>query len=75
MSNIARHHEALADAYEVEIQALDLLKAAAKRRRDAHRELQKFFTPPGAPSPPIVPHAGPDPDFEDVPSEGKDRKT
>jgi hypothetical protein len=70
MSLIARHHAALADAYEVEMQALALLMAAAKRRRDAHRELEKFFSPPQVPFPTIVPPpAGPDPDFEDVPDE------
>lgn len=71
MTNVARHHRELADAAEVEIAALDLLIRAARRRRDAHRELEQFFTPPaeprlGTPLPPIVaPPVGPDPDFDD----------
>jgi hypothetical protein len=64
----AKYHRDLADAYEVEIQALALLIASAKRRRDAHREMEKFFTPPtpslGTPLP-VLPTAGPDPDFDD----------
>lgn len=61
----AKYHRDLADAYEVEIQALALLIAAAKRRRDAHRKMEEFFTPLrdtplGSPLP-----IGPDPDFDD----------
>jgi hypothetical protein len=68
MSNMARHHKALADAIEVQIEALGLVIHSLKRQRDAHRSMQEFFTPPATPFPPIVPPpAGPDPDFEDLP--------
>ena len=69
MTITAKYHRDLADAYEVEIQALALLMAAARRRRDAHRAMEAFFTPPAVPplgSPlPVLPPAGPDPDFDD----------
>jgi hypothetical protein len=68
MTITAKYHRDLADAYEVEIQALALLIAAAKRRRDAHRKMEEFFTPPrdtplGSPLP-VLP-IGPDPDYDD----------
>lgn len=72
MTITADHHRAIADACEVELQALALLMAATKRRRDAHRAMEKFFTPPetplGSPLPPIeeLPK-GHDPDFDDPP--------
>jgi hypothetical protein len=69
MSNQARHHKALADAIEVQIEALGLVIHSLKRQRDAHRSMQEFFTPPpavplGSPLP-VLPSAGPDPDFDD----------
>ena len=71
MTITAKYHRDLADAYEVEIQALALLMTAARRRRDAHREMERFFTPPapslGTPLP-VLPSVGPDPDFDDPPA-------
>jgi hypothetical protein len=65
---VAKHHRALADGIEVQINALGLVIQALKRQRDAHRELEKFFSPPETPFPAIVPPpAGPDPDFDDPP--------
>lgn len=68
------HYRALADAAEVEMQALDLLMRAVKRRRDAYRRLEEQFTPQEmkftTPLPVIAPPfpTGPDPDFDDPPT-------
>lgn len=68
MSIVAKHHKALADGIEVQINALSVVIQGLKRQRDAHREMEKFFSPPEAPFPTIVPPpVGPDPDFDDPP--------
>jgi hypothetical protein len=69
MNVIANYYRALADATDVELQAMTIQLSAMKRRRDAFREMEKFFTPPPTPSLgtplPVLPSIGPDPDFDD----------
>lgn len=65
----ARTHKELADAIDLQISALALVIKGLTRQRDAHRALEAFFTPPATPSLgsplPVLPPAGPDPDFDD----------
>lgn len=66
--NTARMHKDLADALDLQISALALVISGLKRQSAAHRAMEAFFTPPATPlgSPlPVLPNAGPDPDFDD----------
>jgi hypothetical protein len=61
MNSVAAKYRQLAEALDVQIQAL-------LRMRDVYRTLADFFDPPEMrpPFPPIVPPpAGPDPDWDD----------
>lgn len=63
MNIIATKYRQLADAIEVEMQAL-------ARQRDVYRSIANVFDPPPQSYPPIVPPpTGPDPDFDDPPPE------
>jgi hypothetical protein len=68
----ARTHKEMADAIEVQINALAVVIQGLKRERDAHRALEVFYTRPaaeplGSPLPVIHAPGGFDPDFDDPP--------
>jgi hypothetical protein len=68
LPNTAQMHKEIADALDLQISTLMVYVQGLKRQSAAHRSAQEFFTPPSTPlgSPlPVLPAAGPDPDFDD----------